>query len=162
MIKYIGTKTILAKEMNRARYNEYRGWELPTDENGADAGMLVEYIDGGASNHPKHEGYISWSPMEVFEKAYKVIKGMDFGDAIRAMKTGAKVARADWNGKSMFVFLVSGSTFEVNRAPLLDIYPAGTTINYHAHIDMCTADSTIVPWLASQTDVLAEDWELVS
>ena len=41
------------------------------------------------------------------------------------------------------------------------IFPEGAEINYHAHIDMRTADGKIVPWLASQTDVLAEDWEMV-
>lgn len=83
---------------------------------------------------------------------------MDFGDAIRAMKEGQRVARAGWNGKGMFLFLVPGSTFTVNRPPLLGIYPEGTRINYHAHIDMKTATGEVVPWLASQTDMLAEDW----
>jgi hypothetical protein len=66
-----------------------------------------------------------------------------------------------WNGKRMFLFLVPGSTFKVNRPPLLGIYPEGTEINYHAHIDMRTADGKIVPWLASQTDLLADDWSIV-
>ena len=86
---------------------------------------------------------------------------MDFGQALMALKNGDKVARAGWNGKGMFVFLVPGSNFIVNRPPLLGIYPAGTPIRYHAHIDMKTADDQIVPWLASQTDVLAEDWSTV-
>jgi hypothetical protein len=43
----------------------------------------------------------------------------------------------------------------------MGIFPEGTTINYHGHIDMKTADGTVVPWLASQTDQLAEDWVLV-
>lgn len=86
---------------------------------------------------------------------------MNFGQALAALKDGRKLQRAGWNGKGMFVFLVPGSTFTVTRPPLLGIYPEGTTIKYHAHIDMRTADGTIVPWLASQTDVLAEDWSLV-
>lgn len=81
-----------------------------------------------------------------------------FSKALDALKEGKRVARIGWNGKGMFVFLVPGSTFKVNRAPLLGIYPEGTEINYHAHIDMKTADNMIVPWLASQTDILAEDW----
>lgn len=85
----------------------------------------------------------------------------DFSDALRALKGGAKVAREGWNGKGMFLFLVNGSTFKVNRPPLLGIYPEGTEINYHAHVDMKTADDKIVPWLCSQTDMLAEDWVLV-
>ena len=87
---------------------------------------------------------------------------MDFGMALNELKIGNKVSRSGWNGKGMFLFLVPGSTFEVNRAPLLGIYPAGTVINYCPHIDMRTADEKVVPWLASQTDMLASDWEVVS
>lgn len=85
---------------------------------------------------------------------------MDFSQALIEIKAGKKVAREGWNGKGMFVFFVPGSTFNVNRPPLLGIYPEGTEVNYHAHIDMKTADGMIVPWLASQTDVLAEDWTI--
>lgn len=85
----------------------------------------------------------------------------DFGEAIKNLKNGRKVARQGWNGKGMFLFLVSGSTFKVNRPPLLGIYPEGTEINYHAHVDMKTSDGMIVPWLCSQTDMLAEDWLVV-
>ena len=84
-----------------------------------------------------------------------------FGAALKHLKQGYKVARSGWNGKGMFVFLVPGSVFKVNRAPLLGIYPEGTEVTYCPHIDMKTADGSVVPWLASQTDVLAEDWELV-
>lgn len=87
---------------------------------------------------------------------------MDFGDAIDALKNGEKVERRGWNGKGMFLFLVPGSRFIVNRPPLLGIYPEGTSITYLPHIDMKTADGSVVPWLASQTDVLAEDWELTA
>lgn len=86
---------------------------------------------------------------------------MNFGDALQALKNGQKVAREGWNGKGMFLFLVPGSVFKVNRAPLLGIYPEGTEINYRPHIDMKTVDGEIVPWVASQTDVLAEDWCVV-
>ena len=84
-----------------------------------------------------------------------------FGQALEFLKQGHKVARSGWNGKGMFIFLVPGSVFKVNRAPLLGIYPEGTEITYHAHIDMKTADNQIVPWLASQTDLLADDWMVV-
>ena len=86
---------------------------------------------------------------------------MNFGNALAALKQGGLVAREGWNGKGMFIFLVPGSAFVVNRAPLLGIFPAGKQINYCPHIDMKTADEKVVPWLASQTDVLAEDWEIV-
>ena len=86
----------------------------------------------------------------------------NFGFALAALKAGKKVCRQGWNGKGMFLFLVQGSTFAVNRAPLLGIYPEGTVINYQPHIDMKTAQDTVVPWLASQSDVLADDWEVLA
>lgn len=86
---------------------------------------------------------------------------MNFGQALESLKAGSRVARGGWNGKGMFLFLVPGSTFKVNRPPLLGIYSEGTEISYCPHIDMKTADDKVVPWLASQTDVLAEDWNIV-
>ena len=86
----------------------------------------------------------------------------NFEYALTALKTGKRVARMGWNGKNMFVFLVPGSVFRVSRPPLLGIYPEGTEVTYHAHIDMRTADGTIVPWLASQTDLLANDWDEIT
>jgi len=86
---------------------------------------------------------------------------MTFSDALNALKEGRRAARTGWNGKGMFVFLVPGSTFFVNRPPLLGLFPLGTSIDYHAHIDMKTADGMIVPWLCSQTDMLANDWEIL-
>jgi hypothetical protein len=85
---------------------------------------------------------------------------VNFGQALALLKNGACVARKNWNGKGMFVYLVPGSTFKVNRPPLLGIYPEGTEINYLPHIDMRTVEGRCVPWLASQTDILAEDWEV--
>ena len=67
---YIGIKRINAKKMTRKEYNDFRGWELPQNENGEDDGFLVEYLDGGKPNTESYAGYISWSPKEVFENAY--------------------------------------------------------------------------------------------
>ena len=71
MQQYIGKKLINAKPMNRLDYNNFRGWELPSDENGADEGYLVEYVDGGKANTDEYEGYVSWSPADVFDRAYR-------------------------------------------------------------------------------------------
>lgn len=86
---------------------------------------------------------------------------MNFGEALSNIKAGHRVARTGWNGKNMFLFLVPGSVFKVNREPLLSILGEGTEVQYHAHIDMKTAQGYVVPWLASQADLLAEDWMVV-
>lgn len=83
---------------------------------------------------------------------------MHFGDALHILKNGQLVTRAGWNGKNMFLFLVPGSTFTVNRQPMLSVFEEGTEIKYQPHIDMKTASGTVVPWLASQSDLLADDW----
>ncbi|MEM8575901.1 MAG: DUF2829 domain-containing protein, partial [Pseudomonadota bacterium] len=151
-------KSIRAIPMTRQAYNDLRGWDLPEDEDGSDEGYLVEYPDS-PPNTAGYYGYISWSPADVFEASYKASGSMTFEHALKAIKEGKRVARAGWNGKGMFLFLVPGSTFTVNREPLLSILGEGTEVNYHGHIDMKTADGTIVPWLASQTDLLADDWQ---
>ena len=86
---------------------------------------------------------------------------MNFGQAIEHVKQGGKATRKGWNGKDMFIFLVPGSQFKVNRPPLLGIYPEGTTIDYRPHIDMRTVNGEIVPWVASQSDMLENDWGFV-
>jgi len=86
---------------------------------------------------------------------------LNFSEALGMLKNGNRVAREGWNGKGMFIYLVQGSRFKVNKAPLLGFYEEGTEIKYLPHIDMKTADGSFVPWLASQSDLLAEDYVLV-
>lgn len=71
---------------------------------------------------------------------------MDFGDAVRALKTDARVSRAGWNGKGMWLALQVPDAHSKMSLP---------------YIYMKTADEKLVPWLASQTDVLADDWSVV-
>lgn len=96
------------------------------------------------------EEYFKESPQEL-----------TFGEAIEALKKGLKVSRKGWNGSGMFLYLVPGSTFKVNREPLLSIYTEGTEINYRPHIDLKTADGSIATWSPSGSDALAEDWVIV-
>lgn len=161
MKMYCGTKLINAKPMTRAEYNVFRGWTLPENENGEDKGYLVEYFDGGKANTLEYKGYVSWSPEDVFNDTFRADGNFSFGHALELLKRGYKVARSGWNGKGMFLFLVNGSEFKVNRPPLLGIYPEGTLIEYRAHVDMKTADGSIVPWVCSQSDRLEEDWVIV-
>jgi hypothetical protein len=71
----------------------------------------------------------------------------DFGWAIRKLKAGERVARAGWNGKGMWLGLQVPDAHSKMGLP---------------YIYMSTVTGQLVPWLASQTDMLAEDWEVVS
>lgn len=156
----IGTKQVLLTPMNRQEYNNYRGWLLPADECGSDPGYLVEYLDGGKPNDPRHAGYISWSPKAQADAAYRPVTAMTFGDALVMLKEGYRVARAGWNGKGMFVFKIQGS----NDIAKLHGYGFGEYVGEPVFRDalfMRTVDNQLVPWTVSQTDALAEDWEII-
>lgn len=143
MKRYIGTKEIQAFPQTKEGRNGY----------------AVIYPDG----------YSSWSPKDVFEAAYRTTEGdgqrLTFGDAIHFMKQGRACARAGWNGKGMWIALTPGnpalpaSSFwnENNRA-----YAAGTpegAAPVLPSFTMKTATGEILMgWLASQTDMVADDW----
>lgn len=79
---------------------------------------------------------------------------MNFGLAVEAMKAGKLVQRKGWNGKGMYVYLENG-----NKLPLVAGVENGATRVYDPVICMYTAQGTYqLGWLASQADILAEDW----
>lgn len=156
---YVGTKHILGVLMTRQEYNDYRGWKLPEDENGSDEGYLVEYVDGGAANHPNHTGYISWSPKEVFEKAYEPLTQMNFGHALETLKMGHSVCRAGWNGKGMFIYLVPAAAYPAQTAVAKAVF--GDMVPYNAYLALKGVDGTVSTWVPSINDVLANDWSIV-
>lgn len=89
---------------------------------------------------------------------------MDFGDAIRLLKAGDRVTREGWNGKGMWLALQAGYPagipINANTAKATGI-PEGTVCKFLPYIMLRTAgEGCFVPWLASQSDVLAEDWAL--
>lgn len=94
---------------------------------------------------------------------------MNFGDAIAALKEGKRVARAGWNGKGMWLVLVPGQKDVALRegSPYLRAIGVDTPpIEILPHIDMWTTNSegrrAMLPgWLASQTDMLSDDWNIV-
>jgi hypothetical protein len=83
---------------------------------------------------------------------------LDFGQAIRFLKGGSKVARAGWNGKSMFLIYVPSFDWTIADGLL-----AGeSSLSFGNWIGMKTADNKFIPWLASQTDMLADDWQVIA
>ena len=158
-MKYIRMHQVEAEPMTRGDYNKFRGWEIPSNENPADEGYKVTYPDG----------YVSWCPKTQFEEAGRPCDGMTFGMAIEAMKRGKKVARKDWNGKGMWlcVPLCDGP----KEIPATGVWGKpnaeyaeqnGGTVKVMPYVTMKTADGYIVMgWLASQTDMLSEDWTVV-
>lgn len=153
MKRYIGVKVINATPD-----------KAPTDMGNykeGDDGYKVIYEDG----------YTSWSPKKVFEEAYRTMSGMTFGLAIEAMKKGYKVARKGWNGKDMFIVMMPAlqlppySTQELG--PKVNDRTAkfigeDTPLDCQPYIAMFNAQKQWIPgWLASQSDMLSDDWIVV-
>lgn len=128
MQQYVGTKVVMAEP----------------DRRSGKPGYKVVYQDG----------YESWSPQEVFEESYRRTDNMSFGLALESMKRGLPVARAGWNGKGMWLMLVTSADYNVTKSEALGRVKL-------PWIGMKTADGGFVPWLASQTDMLADDWTIV-
>jgi hypothetical protein len=156
MKNYIGIKWIQAEPESRTRtYQSLSNEEAFTKFE--EEGYKVVYEDG----------YESWSPKDVFEKAYQPTDNLKFGLAIEALKRGRKVARQGWNGKNMWLALSKG-----NKALSANNFwnphnkdfaiENGGTAEVLDVITMKTADNKILMgWLASQTDILAEDWVIL-
>lgn len=135
MQTYIGTKIIQAEPLAK-NYG-------PPETHGQ-PGYKVVYPDG----------YTSWSPAAAFEEAYRPCDTMTFGLAIEALKKGKRVARAGWNGKGMCLELQRPDERSKFTFPYIFMaYPASGTAPQ-------TYDCGRA-WLASQTDMLAEDWQIV-
>ena len=110
-----------------------------------DPGYMVKYEDG----------YTSWSPKAAFDAAYRRTNNMNFGLAIEAMRKGRRVARKGWNGKGIFCELQTPDTNSKMTSPYIYINTTGL------QTDNQDAPKSLVPWLASQTDMLADDWQIV-
>lgn len=85
---------------------------------------------------------------------------MNFGEAVEALKKGEVVCRSGWNGKGMFLLYVEYSnSVEAEERPHCHYH--NIKVEGLPWIGMKTADDKFVPWLASQTDILADDWEVL-
>lgn len=148
MKKYIGTKIIAAKPMTRGDYNAYRGWKIPENENPNDEGYLVKHSDD----------YESWSPKMAFDEAYRSFdEGMSFGHAVELMKKGFRVKRKGWNGKNQYIELASNISY-VNAK--MEIVNCKHDAIGNQAIAFVGTSGVQMGWLASQADMLAEDWML--
>ena len=150
MEKYLGVKLIEAEPQERYKDVDYENCLLKNKQEG----YKVIYPDG----------YESWSPKDVFEKAYRKIDNLTFGLAIEAMKKGYKVARKGWNGKGMFVVYQKGypqgiscnkqtaEAWGINEGDLFRCEP-------YFQIKMVNGSHAM--WVPSINDCLAEDWMVV-
>lgn len=160
MRKYIGTKVIEAEPAFRCM--DGNGNAVITRDPHDAFPYFPHVEDGYRVRYP--DGYESWSPKDVFEEAYRETGGMNFGLAIEAAKKGAKITRRGWNGKGMWVVYRTGYPDGIpcnkNTAEAVGI-PEGSLFRVQPYLQMKCVDGSFQMWLASQSDILAEDWAIV-
>ena len=71
---YQGKKDVYSKPLTLGEYNRLQNWLMPEGQDPATPGYLIEYKDGGKANHVEFDGYISWSPKDVFEGSYNLVE----------------------------------------------------------------------------------------
>ena len=174
LLSYIGVKLVKAKAMTRGEYAEftltYKGGfsKLDCDVDSQDReGYIIYY----PQVNPDELHYVAWCPKAEFEKANRRTDGMPFGYAIEAARKGHKIARAGWNGKGMFVVYM-----EPMYLPPFNSQEPGKKVNDRTakfigedqpldcqpYFAMYNAQKQWIPgWLASQSDMLADDWMVV-
>ena len=157
-MKYARFHEVEAEPMTAYEFDDFKNREHTTAENAP--GYKVTYPDG----------YVSWCPKDAFEASGRPIDGMTFGMAIEALKRGKKVTRRGWNGKGMFLWLKPATTIKADwcHDPELKalVEQNGGEILALGTVCMYTHDSTgrkaiLTGWLASQSDMLCEDWAIV-
>ena len=163
MKQYIGTKVVhavpafKATGLNKAckvanqvltadqiKECEANGWHF-TDKM---EGYKVRYADG----------YESWSPKEAFDEAYRLTDAMNFGLAIEAAKMGKKIARAGWNGKKQYVELATCISYKNSAGKIVNVDHQNIGNKALAFVG---TSGVQMGWLASQADMLADDWYIV-
>ena len=102
-------------------------------------------------------GHVSWCPSDVFEENYHPMEGMNFGLALEAAKQGKKISRAGWNGKGQYVFLADDVEFHTDA----DLAELEGDIEVSDILVIRTTRGLQPGWLATQSDMLAEDWMIV-
>lgn len=140
---YVGFKTLTAVAMTLGAYNAHQGWAMPEGQDPDTKGYLVEYKDGGPSNHPDHNGYISWSPKEVFDNSYKPNGTLGFSEAhaVALLEDGKRIARSSWNG--MYAYYITDDV----TARHMVIRSIHTGHDY--------------TWVPSSADLIANDWSVL-
>ena len=161
-MKYIRLNMVEAEPMKFGEFKEKfpksGGANVERDAN--DDGYVITYRKGEPNE------YVSWCPKAEFDLVSRPTDGLSFGLAIEAMKSGKKVARRGWNGKGMYIWLMPGSIVKdcktIVDPHLKAIDEAEGEIRFLGSIRMRTATGDVLTgWLASQTDMLADDWVIV-
>lgn len=175
--EYESHKIVRAMKIVDYKYDDAGTMIAAVTEDGADfvpalPEMMNRSVPGDwAMLYP--DGHKSVSPAKAFEEGYASLRShksefLTIGWAVKQLHAGSRVRRKGWHGKGMWLTLITGAQWDMPRALDLKLsnQNEATTEGGYAYrgpfVAMCAADGMLVPWLCSQTDLLATDWEIVT
>jgi hypothetical protein len=140
------------------------GEQIQENDNGIVYNRPASIEHGYMFTASKGDKYPQYMVAEEFEKSCRIADNMNFGDALAALKQGKRVARKGWNGKNMSVAYQKGYPDGIpcnkNTAQAWGM-EEGELFKCRPYLQMRCADGTFQMWLASQSDILADDWYIV-
>lgn len=151
MDTYIRSSLVRDMPMSRAEYIRSKGSEVSDDDDGSRNGFLIQNNDDAAF----------WMPFEDFELVYRKLQRFGFEGALTMLKAGQKLARAGWNGKGQFVYMVPAAKYAAQTGAAKSHYGEEAFIPYNAYLALKGVDDTVSTWVPSISDVFAEDWSVV-
>ena len=146
MEQYIGTKIVKAEPATRCMHAD----------GGLEWGYHTKVEEGYHVLYP--DGCEGWCPKDAFEEAYRPTDGMSFGLAIEAAKKGKKIQRAGWNGKNQYVELATRIGYVNADGVYMNVEHKAIGNKAFAFVG---TSGVQLGWLASQADMLADDWRIV-
>lgn len=161
--KYIGIKIVEAEPMTEIDADALGYTQKNSDNHAWRDGYHVRYKNSDGSF------YDSWSPKNEFEKAYREVKGIDFGWVIKVLKIGLAAKRKGWNGKFIVKQVPSHITGDI--IPNMQSLPRSAKdilmsrenphIDYNNQMLIIDSDGKADSWFPSPSDIFAEDWEVI-
>ncbi|MGF6697629.1 hypothetical protein OKW38_002241 [Paraburkholderia sp. MM5496-R1] len=115
---------------------------------------------------PVNGYYAEWMPFQKGQAAKQESQvpaqyTSTFQGALAALKDGRRVARAGWNGKGMFAYMVPAASYPVQTGAAKAHFGEGSLVPYNAYFALKGVDETVSTWVPSVTDCLADDWQIV-
>lgn len=156
---YIGTKVINASEMTLGMFNHLMNRATPSDKDPTEPGYLVEYQDGGAPNTALFDKYVSWSPKEVFEKAYKVNGKLPGHLAIAHLGDGGYARRNHWHPEEM-VYYVPANEYKAVTPTAKTFFGEEAMVPYKGYFARKTRDRSVEVYALTADDLMANDWTI--
>lgn len=141
---YVGTRKVTAMDITLGEYNQRRGWDIPANEDPEEQGYIITLENGDTTYQRK----------DAFDETYKVNGALSYSSALEYLKKGYIIARSGWNGKNMFVGMLTQTTDVI-----LDINGARHLFGASKNMVLFNLQKgSYDPWVASSSDTLAEDW----